>query len=201
MAVLIYPSIESQLLQVKGDIVAALADNSPARLAAGADGTVLKADSAQAAGLVWGSASGMLKTQNNGYYQIPTAPAVGVSVSSGVANTYGSWAEIISSTAEAIYIAGISLTWDTGTTGAPTYVNVALATGAALSESQIGEISHPGYDPGADAGLLGHVVWLPALIPVATSTRIAAKSADSLAGTDLYRIALVVVAQADVTAI
>jgi hypothetical protein len=45
------------LLTTKGDIYAATAAATPARLGVGANGTVLKANSAAATGLEWGSAS------------------------------------------------------------------------------------------------------------------------------------------------
>lgn len=57
-------AIANSLVDAKGDILTATADNTPARLAVGADGLFLKADSSQATGLVWaaGGGSGSLKT-------------------------------------------------------------------------------------------------------------------------------------------
>jgi hypothetical protein len=48
--------IAPTLLDAKGDIIAASAADTPARVAVGSDGQVLLADSAQAAGVRWGSA-------------------------------------------------------------------------------------------------------------------------------------------------
>ena len=48
--------IAAALVDAKGDLIGATADNTPARVAVGANDTVLTADSAQAAGLAWGPA-------------------------------------------------------------------------------------------------------------------------------------------------
>jgi len=45
------------ILDAKGDLISATAADTPARLAVGANGTVLTADSAEATGLKWGAAS------------------------------------------------------------------------------------------------------------------------------------------------
>lgn len=49
--------IASSLVDAKGDIIAATADNTPARVAIGTDGQVLVADSTQSAGVRWGTAA------------------------------------------------------------------------------------------------------------------------------------------------
>jgi hypothetical protein len=50
--------IANTLVDAKGDLVTATADNTPARLAAGTNGYVLTADSGEATGLKWAAASG-----------------------------------------------------------------------------------------------------------------------------------------------
>lgn len=45
--------VDKSLVDAKGDIVTATADNTPARLAVGSNGQFLRADSAQATGLLW----------------------------------------------------------------------------------------------------------------------------------------------------
>lgn len=50
-------AILKSLADAKGDIFAATADNTPARVAVGSDGQVLTADSASAAGVKWAAAA------------------------------------------------------------------------------------------------------------------------------------------------
>ena len=48
--------VRASIVTTKGDLIAATAANTVARLAAGANGKVLKADSTESTGLVWGDA-------------------------------------------------------------------------------------------------------------------------------------------------
>lgn len=48
--------VPSTIVDAKGDLIAATADNTVARLPVGANGTVLEADSAQSTGVKWGTA-------------------------------------------------------------------------------------------------------------------------------------------------
>jgi hypothetical protein len=51
-------TLPATLLDAKGDLIAASADNTAARLAVGSNGQVLTADSAQAVGVKWAAAAG-----------------------------------------------------------------------------------------------------------------------------------------------
>ena len=51
-------AIQNAIVDAKGDLIAATAADTPARLAVGANGTVLTADSAEATGLKWAAAGG-----------------------------------------------------------------------------------------------------------------------------------------------
>jgi hypothetical protein len=71
--------IPKSLVDAKGDIITATADNTPARLAVGANATVLTADSTTATGLKWAAASGgttlptFRATRITSDYTIPSA--------------------------------------------------------------------------------------------------------------------------------
>lgn len=49
--------VAKSLVDAKGDIVTATADNTPARVAVGTDGKFLTADSTQSTGLAWADVS------------------------------------------------------------------------------------------------------------------------------------------------
>ena len=74
------PSIEGgiqpTIFDAKADILTATAADTPARLAVGANDTVLTADSAEATGLKWAAAAGGL-----GWTQLATGSLTGASVS------------------------------------------------------------------------------------------------------------------------
>jgi hypothetical protein len=63
-------AIQNAIVDAKGDLIAATAADTPARLAVGANNTVLTADSSEATGMKWAAAAGggkLLQLVNNTY--------------------------------------------------------------------------------------------------------------------------------------
>jgi hypothetical protein len=76
-------AIQNAIVDAKGDIIAATADDTPARLAVGANDTVLTADSTTATGLKWATVAG------GGYTSIASGSLSGSSVAmSSIPATY-----------------------------------------------------------------------------------------------------------------
>jgi len=134
-----------------------------------------------------------VKTAGVGHFQIPTAPAAGTSVTSGAANVYTTtYVQLIASTAAALYITGIYVEEAAAT--AATYISVQLATGGAGAETIVGQ-----YLVAPSTGSTVTRTYRPIFppIPVAVSTRIAAKTADSV-GAAAKLITLECIAQSNV---
>jgi hypothetical protein len=68
-------AIQNAIVDAKGDIIVATAADTPARLAVGANGTVLTADSAAATGLKWAAAGGGGKVLQVVHASTPTETA------------------------------------------------------------------------------------------------------------------------------
>jgi hypothetical protein len=76
-------AIQNAIVDAKGDIIAATAADTPARLAVGTNGQVLTADSTAATGLAWATAS------SGGMTQIATGTLSGSTINlSSIASTY-----------------------------------------------------------------------------------------------------------------
>lgn len=143
---------------------------------------------------------GGLKTSGGGYYLIPAGPAAGTGVSSSAsADTYGSWVEMRSASGNALYIVGIEV--QVADDSSVDYVQVDIATGAAASESSVGEakIIARRHTIGVQWGT--YKIELPYPIPVAASTRIACRTADDVASALSHVLTLHVIDQADVVSI
>ena len=135
--------------------------------------------------------SSMKKTSSGGYFLIPSGPAAGVTVASSTsANTYGSWVELEDSTSAAIFIVGYIMR--DSSFGAD-YAQLDLGTGAEAAESSIGE----SYQPAGTAADLFRSEYFPFPIPVATSTRIAARTADNTTTAEGITVSLICINQAD----
>jgi len=146
--------------------------------------------------------NGGRKTAGAGYFQIPTAPAVGTNVTqSASANTYGSVAELIASTSAAIYVVGVQVGIpSTYTPNVGAYIVVSLSTGAGAGTG-IGEaLFQPTHNPNAGGTSSATFSSIPPYIfpypiPVATATRIAAKVASEHASANVFTVALVCINQ------
>lgn len=139
-----------------------------------------------------------VKSSSTGPFTIPTAPAVGTTVQGGAANTFTTNAvQLIASTTAALFITGLHV--QLSSTSKPTYVAIRLSTGAS-DGSIVGEFVVPyAYTAGATGTqMMGFVpIWPP--IPVAASTRIGAKSADSV-GSLSHTVILQCINQSNVVA-
>jgi hypothetical protein len=76
-------AIAKSIVDAKGDLVAATAADTVARLGVGANGTVLTADSAEATGLKWAAAAG-----GGGYTQLATGTLSGALTLSSISQSY-----------------------------------------------------------------------------------------------------------------
>ena len=165
----------------------------------GAAGTVLTSNGASSAP-TFAAAGGMLKTQNTGFFMIPTGPAVDTTVTSGSADAYNAtWTEMIASTAAALYIVGASI--NCGAAGSTaTYVQFELGTGGAGSESVISEFKIGLKVDNIPATRSPEHFEFPYPIPVAASTRISANSADPAGGLG-WKLGLLCIKQSDLVTI
>jgi hypothetical protein len=106
-------AIQNAIVDAKGDLIAASAADTPARLAVGTNGQVLTADSTAATGLAWASASsGALTKINSGSFSSVTFFAVDSIFSS----TYKNYKMIVIGTGGTGGGAGIEQRFRTGGT-------------------------------------------------------------------------------------
>lgn len=174
-----------------GDIVVATGANAIKRVALGTANQALRVNSG-ATDVEWANVAGALKTANDGQYIIPAGPSNGTTVASAAgADTYGSWVEMDASLSEDVYIIGAVI----NSPSALVYLVLDIGTGAAASETSIGEV--PFGPQGANDEGTSHVVIEPK-IPVTSGTRLACRTADSSGSSISTTVRLWVIAQADV---
>jgi hypothetical protein len=79
-------AIQNSIVDAKGDLISATADNTPARLAVGTNGHVLTADSTEATGLKWAAPAGGGKVLQvvNATYSTTTASSTNTFVDTGL---------------------------------------------------------------------------------------------------------------------
>ena len=134
-----------------------------------------------------------VKTAGVGHFTIPTAPAAGTSCTSGASNVFTTtYVQLIASTTAALFITGVHL--ESSAALAASYIIIQLAKGAAASETIVGQYLVP-LATGSTAALGYRPIYPP--IPVAGSTRIACKTADSV-GSKATLVTLECIAQSNV---
>lgn len=108
-------AIAKSIVDSKGDLIAATAADTVARLAVGANGTVLTADSAEATGLKWATAAA------GGLTQLATGSLTGASVSiTGISGSYKNLQLVVRDWLPATANVGIALRYN-GDSGANTH--------------------------------------------------------------------------------
>lgn len=148
--------------------------------------------------VVFGVTAALVKSSGNGTFAIPTLPALGTSVAqSASADTFGTYVQMIASTAEADYITG--LVFSLNSTAQPAYFAAQIGTGSGGAETLVGQVvSAAAYsDANANQRLGGYIPIVP-WIPIAASTRIAVATASNVASALAWRIHLVMQKQSEV---
>ncbi len=143
-------AIQNAIVDAKGDLIAATAADTPARLAVGTNGQVLTADSTEATGLKWVTAGGA------GALALVTAQAIGsgvssVTVTNAFSTTYDSYKVIlINSTSSIASGNAIKIQLGAATTGYyyggcfTSYNSTASGIGAANTDAWVaGALDNP----------------------------------------------------------
>jgi hypothetical protein len=115
-------AIQNAIVDARGDIIAATANDTPARLAVGANGTVLTADSAEATGLKW-AAPDPLTTKGDLFTFSTTEARLAVGANDTVL------------TADSTAATGLK--WATPASGGMTLLSTTTLTGSSVTVSSI----------------------------------------------------------------
>lgn len=146
-------AIQNAIVDAKGDLIAATAADTPARLAVGANGTVLTADSAEATGLKWA-------TPATGMTLISTTTLTGSSTTvSSIPSSYKQLSIVIKGVYQASTVGiGFTLNGDSGSNYNYGWFRQRNATIAAGYNNNFTSVSGA-FESGAasTAGYLGHM--------------------------------------------
>jgi hypothetical protein len=171
-------AIQNAIVDAKGDLIAATAADTPARLAVGANGTVLTADSAQATGLKWATPTGAKSYSllNAGGTALTGSGTITISGISGIDNLRVFIDRGSSSSASANV--EILLNSDTG-------ANYSYFTGyqSASSTSYIGDTGQTSFIPGILSNNAASALMLSAEIAGANTSGVKMVSFSSGANT------------------
>lgn len=139
------------------------------------------------------------KVSGSGYLVYPAAAAGIDPANAGSAWANGAWSEVVSSTAQANFIVGLTFTFDasSGTIEA----DIAIGTGAAASETEVSAISVALMNVGGVTTESTGVIMFPHAIPVATATRIAVRVRSSNTTLEPNNIRLIYVKQSELVSI
>ena len=132
--------IQPTIVDAKGDLIAATAADTPARLAVGADNTILTADSTQATGIKWAAAASAIPA--NGSATVATSQTT--TSSSYTDLTTAGPAVTITTGTKALVIISVKLT--SGGVGQAAFVGFAVSgatTTAAADASALGTDNAP----------------------------------------------------------
>lgn len=180
------------LVTTKGDVVAATAANTLARIAVGTDGYALIADAASTPGVKWGLVGAILKVAGAGHALLPGGAPVEVTAGAG---SYGSYGQLRAASGNAVYLTALEATSNTAA-NAGLYAQFMIGTGGAGSETAVSEIGYL-FRRDSDTGKpMPPRMTLWPWIAVAASTRIAVKAMSTAA--DLYDFTLASIDQANV---
>lgn len=146
--------IAPTIVDAKGDLIAATAADTVARLAVGTNGQVLTADSSAATGLIWAAASsGKLKQIVQGSLTSTASTTSTSPVDTGLTATITP----TSATSTILVLAAVRV--ETGLTSASTsnIVDYSLLRGATLiSKYQYGHFNAPSSSSWSDRGMVGY---------------------------------------------
>lgn len=171
-------AIAKAIVDAKGDIIAATAADTVARVAVGTDGQVLTADAASSAGVKWANASAGAMTE----LATGSVASSGTTISS-ISSSYKDLVLYVYNYVNSTNSGAIRLNGDTSSV----YKFVGLSTGDTTVASPAASTSYPfiGAPGSGDTNI--SIIELPAYTLTTTPKNIFSRSSTSPVGQDRYR--------------